>query len=196
MAREARARPPAGDVLVDTINQVFALFRLNYHNQFYSAFSDTQLLNQAKRLWLESLRHHDPAHILRAARQVIEESDYLPTLHRMLASCDGQGAALPSARDAYREACNAPSPKASHAWSHPAVYHAGRQTGWYELAHQAQALTWPPFKTYYEKLRRQAMAGVPLALDPAPVAASDDGQPLPREEQRTRLQALREQLDL
>ncbi len=34
-------------VIVNTINQVFALFRINYHNQFYSAFSDTQLLQQA-----------------------------------------------------------------------------------------------------------------------------------------------------
>ena len=28
------------DARIDTINQVFALFRLNYHNQYYKAYED------------------------------------------------------------------------------------------------------------------------------------------------------------
>lgn len=184
--------------MVDAINQVFALFRLNYHNQFYAAFSDTQLLNQAKRLWLESLRQRAPEQILRAARQIIEDSDYLPTLHRMLTACDDQStdAGLPSAQDAYREACNAPSPKAGHAWSHPAVYHAGRLTGWYELAHQPQALTWPAFKRHYQSLQRGGIAST-LATPIADATTAQDAEPpLPKEERRQRLTALRKQLDL
>ena len=77
---------------IDTINQIFALFRINYHNQFYSAFTDTALLNQAKRLWLESLRYYSTECLLKAARQVIEQSEYLPTLNKMIEACNAQRA--------------------------------------------------------------------------------------------------------
>ena len=77
----------------DAINQVFALFRINFHNQYHAAFGDTQLLNQAKKLWLESLGHFSAEQILRGARQVIEHSDYLPTLNRMIVNCEEVGAA-------------------------------------------------------------------------------------------------------
>ena len=65
--------------LVDTINQIFALFRINYHNQFYAAFNDTTLLNQAKRLWLDTLHDYPPEYLLLGARQIIEQSEYLPS---------------------------------------------------------------------------------------------------------------------
>ena len=35
------AEPPDSQ-LVEAINQVFALFRLNYHNQYYAAWSDAE----------------------------------------------------------------------------------------------------------------------------------------------------------
>ena len=76
------------DARIDAINQVFALFRLNYHNQYYKAFEDASQLNQAKKLWLEALAGIDIESILRGARRCIEDSEYLPTLHRMLESCN------------------------------------------------------------------------------------------------------------
>lgn len=188
----------ADEALVDAVNQVFALFRINYHNQFYSAFSDTQLLNQAKRLWLESLRHRNPEQILRGARQIIEESDYLPTLHRMISACDSAGSTfgLPAPRDAYLEACNAPSPKAAQTWSHAAVYHAGRSTGWYELAHRAENVTWPLFRAHYQRLCRQVMAGNSLSVETPPALPEHGDEPVAKTERLRRLRALREELDL
>ena len=53
-AIEAGQANSSSPELIDAINQVFALFRVNYHNQFYSAYTDTDLLNQAKRLWLDT----------------------------------------------------------------------------------------------------------------------------------------------
>ena len=99
--------------MVDTINQVFALFRLNYHNQYYAAWSDSQQLGQVKRLWLEALSGFSADLILRGARRAIEESEYLPTLKRMLGSCAEALAelGLPTPEQAYEEACLAPSPK-------------------------------------------------------------------------------------
>ncbi len=187
-----------GDARVEVINQVFALFRINYHNQFYSAFSDTSLLNQAKRLWLESLRHYNPEQILLGARKVIEESDYLPTLHRMLSACDDAGSALgmPASREAYLEACNAASPKAAQTWSHPAVYHAGCKTGWYELAHRPESETWPLYRGHYQRLCRRVMAGETLAKVSPPALTEAGDEPLPKAEGLRRLRVLRDQLDL
>ena len=110
--------------LIDTINQVFALFRLNYHNQYYAAWSDAQQLGQVKRLWLEALGDFSGELILMGARRAIEASEYLPTLNRMLESCSkalGE-LGLPTAAAAYEEACLATSPKVEAIWTHPIVY--------------------------------------------------------------------------
>ncbi|GMU45514.1 MAG: hypothetical protein IT469_03865 [Pseudomonadales bacterium] len=188
-----RPLPPAE--LVDAINQIFALFRINYHNQFYSAFADTSLLDQAKRLWLESLRHLPPGVLLVAARALIEAEPYLPTLSRMLAACDEQLAALglPTPRAAYREACNAPSPKAAHDWSHPAVYHAGRALGWDRLRSAPERDSWPEFQRHYRDWCRRALSGEILALPAAPAPAA--AVPVDRAEGHRRLQALRRELE-
>lgn len=189
---------PFDQALVDTINQVFALFRINYHNQFYAAFADTQLLNQAKRLWLESLKLFTPEQILDGAKIVIENSDYLPTLHKMLSACLSCGASfgLPDVRDAYAEASNAPSPKAAQQWSHPAVYHAGKKTGWHNLASQPEGVSWPIFQRHYHALCRDVVAGTELTVDAPPALEEQRATPLSREERQRRLRAMREDLDL
>ena len=97
--------PPTAEQ-VDTINQVFALFRLNYHNQFYAAYSDQEQLKQVKKLWLDALAGHPVEQVLRGARHAIETSEYLPTLNRMLESCQEslKEFGLPDARSAYLQA--------------------------------------------------------------------------------------------
>ena len=101
--------------LIEAINQVFALFRLNYHNQYYAAWSDAQQLGQVKRLWLEALSEFSGELILMGARRAIEGSDYLPTLNRMLASCSEalSELGLPSAATAYEDCLlyTSPSPR-------------------------------------------------------------------------------------
>ena len=77
--RTEHRRDPA---LVDAINQVFALFRLNYHNQYYSAYHDAEQLNQIKRLWLDSLAGHStetPIFAFCAASSVYSVSDSVTT---------------------------------------------------------------------------------------------------------------------
>ena len=197
-SRTAAGRAPERNPeLVDTINQVFALFRLNYHNQFYSAYADTELLNQAKRLWLESLGHFTGEQILLGAKRVIETSDYLPTLNRMIQCCEasGDGRGIPAPREAYLEACNAPSPKAAHHWSHPLVYHAGRETGWYLLAHEPESRTYPVFLEHYRRLSRELARGEQLAL-PDPDEAAEEKPPLSREESLRRLREMKANLNL
>lgn len=184
--------------LVDAINQVFALFRLNYHNQFYSAYSDTELLNQAKRLWLDALSHFTEKQILTGAKKVIETSDYLPTLNRMLQCCEEspgeQG--LPSPQEAYREACNAPSPKANFNWSHLAIYYAGLETGWYRLTNEPESKSYPDFLTNYRCLCREIAQGKQLE-SPAPIAIEAEEKPaLDKTAARKQLQQLKDSLAL
>ena len=72
---------------VDTINQVFALFRLNYHNQYFAAFQDHDQLRQIKRLWRDILADYPIELILLGAKHSIERSEYLPTLNHLKTFC-------------------------------------------------------------------------------------------------------------
>jgi hypothetical protein len=183
------------DARIDTINQVFALFRLNYHNQYYKAYEDAQQLAQAKKLWLESLDEFAIETLLLGARRCIEESEYLPTLHRMRECCLAAQASvlgLPDAHTAYLEACRAPRDRESHAWSHPAVYHAGLATGWALLASTTEATAFPVFARHYAAVCARLRAGETLAL-PAPAAAAPPAEPPARDPgaQRAALARLR-----
>ncbi|WIO74481.1 replication protein P [Porticoccaceae bacterium LTM1] len=185
------------DTLIDTINQVFTLFRLNYHNQYYSAYPDTEQLNQNKKLWLDSLSKYAPEQILRAAKVAIEECEYLPNLHRMNELCraQGPGKGLPSARDAYQEACNAPSPKAAYAWSHPAVYHAALDSGWYLLANEIESKAFPVFEKKYREVCNRVLAGEELIVEPPALLEEKPSTPLPKSESKKKLADIKKLLD-
>lgn len=158
---------PVGDdkhAMIDALNQVFTLFRLNYHNQYLKAFGNTEELNEVKRLWLEMLGRFNAPTLLSAAKCVIENNEFLPTLHTMIHYCEKMSAhdALPDAHSAYIEACRAPSPKAAYDWSHPAVYHAGKQCDWYFLQSSAENIAYPIFKQKYNDVCAQVRSGALL----------------------------------
>lgn len=147
--------------LIDAINQVFTLFRINFHNQYYKAYSDdSALLSQAKKLWFESLKQYDANTVLEATKRIIEETEYLPTLHQMLNRCAQTDSNAPSPHQAYVEACRAASPKAEQDWSHPAVYEAGKRSDWFFLSTTPEQFAFPVFKNNYEQLLRQINDGV------------------------------------
>ena len=183
--------------MIDAINQVFALFRINYHNQFYSAYTDTELLNQAKRLWLDALSHFSEKQILTGAKKVIETSDYLPTLNRMIQSCEEQSndQGLPSPYDAYLEACNAPTPKSSANWSHLAVYYAGVETGWYRLSNEPESNSYPAYQQNYRRICREVALGKKLET-PAEINAIEDQEKpgLNKEQSLEQLSQLKKEL--
>jgi hypothetical protein len=183
---------------IDALNQVFALFRLNYHNQYYAAYPDNNQVNQIKKLWLESLADYPVEQILRGAKHAIEHSEYLPTLNRMHECCQ-QGLSefgLPTAHDAYVEACNAPSPKSAQNWSHPAVYLAGRDSDWFFLGNNTERSTWPVYRDHYQAYCARVMRGesvkvpAPEALEQSPV------EPLSKAEQLVELAKLRRETGL
>lgn len=194
---EAPARDAAR---VDAINQVFALFRLNYHNQYYRAYEDAGQLAQAKKLWLESLAEFPVESILLGARRCIEEAEYLPTLARMRECCRAAlfaAMGLPDARAAYREACLAPQPRAAFAWSHPAVWHAACATGWSLLEGAPEKTALPVFERHYHAICARLLSGEQLAL-PAPLADASRtvGRVPDFDAQRALLRKLREDTGL
>ncbi|WP_018415554.1 replication protein P [Teredinibacter turnerae] len=182
---------------IDAINQIFALFRRNYHNQFFKAFSNETDVNAAKRLWMESLRRFDTQTLLRAARTVIENNEFLPTLATMVKACElASQQGLPDAHSAYLEACNAPSPKAAHQWSHPAIYHAGKASDWYFLQTNAESVAFPVFRQHYAAICEQVRLGQDLALPQAPALPEKSATPVDKATARTKMQDLRKSLEL
>ena len=185
--------------LIDTINQVFALFRLNYHNQYYAAWSDAQQLGQVKRLWLEALGDFSSELILMGARRAIEASEYLPTLNRMLESCSqalGE-LGLPTASVAYEEACLASSPKVKAIWTHPIVYLAGRDAGWHLLANSTRSEALPRYQVHYNRWLKRALKGENLSIpERKQLEEAPDETQMTLEDRQAALTSLRQQLKL
>ncbi|GAA5524843.1 hypothetical protein Maes01_01402 [Microbulbifer aestuariivivens] len=175
---------------------MFGLLKLSYHNQFNAAFPDTETLHLAKRLWLESLEAFTPEQIVAGAKRAIKQCEYLPTVHKMLQLCAAGDNGLPDARAAYREACNAPSPKANYHWSHPAVYHAGREANWFFLANNPESTAYPVFAEHYRKLCARVLEGEQLPAPEQLRLEDNPGKPLSKEENAEKMAALRAELDL
>ncbi|MFU8763012.1 MAG: replication protein P [Haliea sp.] len=194
----ADGRRQVSEAHVEAINQVFALFRLNYHNQYYAAYPDAEQLKQIKKLWLESLAEYPVEQILRGARHAIENSEYLPTLHRMLECCrEGiAGLGLPEPYQAYQEACRARSPRSAQAWSHPAVYLAGRDSDWFFLANNPERVTWPVFRQHYQDYCTRVLRGEHLTVPEEAALEQHAPEPLSTEQQLAQLKKLRESANL
>jgi Replication protein P len=193
-AGQAEGKRQATDGHVEAINQVFTLFRLNYHNQYYSAYPDASQLNQIKKLWLDSLANFPVEQILKGAKYAIENSEYLPTLNRMIECCQAGLVeyGLPAAHDAYMEACQAASPKSAQPWSHPAVYLAGRDSDWFFLANNEERQTWPVYRGHYQRYCAAVLRGEDLIV-PAPEALEKQAtEPLSQAAQLEALRKLRE----
>ncbi len=175
---------------------MFALFRLNYHNQFYAAYPDSEQLNQVKKLWLDALADYPVEQILRGAKKAIETSEYLPTLNKMIECCRDSLApyGLPDARSAYREACSAASPKSAQPWSHPAVYFAGREADWFLLSSEPESKTWPVFQAAYQRWCSKVMAGETLEIAAPEALPASSGEISSRDEALAELEKIRASL--
>jgi hypothetical protein len=182
--------------LIDCINQVFALFRLNYHNQFYAAYPDGTQLNQVKKLWLEALADMPIAQILGGAKKVLETSEYLPTLHRMLECCSSglRDGGLPDPRSAFEEACRAGTPKSAQAWRHPAVYLAGRDSGWFFLANNPENFTWRVFRDHYRAYCDRVLSGEVLEVPEPQALEKPHSEPSNREQALAALAGIKRSL--
>lgn len=183
---------------IDAINQIFAEFELAYHNQFHKAYAQEGSLKLAKKYWLSCLADFLPEVILRAARQVVKSQEYLPTVASMVSACENALPlfGLPTPQAAYIEACCAPEPKHGYQWTHPAVYLAGKTTGWFALASETQSVIFPVFEYNYHALCQQVVRGARLDINIPPALPETIPAPLSAEENKARMKTLREQLEL
>ncbi len=184
--------------LVDAINECFELLRINYQHLYFSAYPEVDAVNAAKRLWLEGLSNFSADTIRQATHELIKQSDYLPTISRMIRKATELSGSteLPSAHSAYVEACNASSPKQNHPWSHPAVYYAGKQSDWFFLAHNSENRTFPIFKANYERLCEKILCGEALPPIKQLALPEHSETPLSKEENSERMTELRSELGI
>lgn len=91
----------------------------------------------------------------------ISNQDHYPNPARFAALCQasGQSPSMPSVEDAFREACDKSADPKAESFTHLAVYHAGRATGWFELRHcgnqqQLQSLR-KNFREHYQRFSQQ-----------------------------------------
>lgn len=207
ITRDAKtvAGVPAGDGMparsgrrdhVDAINQVFAELELAYHNQYHKAYGQEGSLNVAKKYWLECLAHFSPEIILQATRAVVTTSEYLPTVASIIQACEDAMTShcMPSAHDAYVEACCAPNPKALQTWTHPVVFLAAKETGWFELANSPEARIFPLFEQHYRRLCQRALRGEVFAVEVPPTLPDRISRKLSAEENKKKMAELRRKL--
>lgn len=183
---------------ISAINRVFSQLQFAYHNQYYRAFPDAESEAIAKKYWLSCLQDYAPQQIVEAVRTIVRSQTFLPSLAELIKACDRGGDlfGLPNPREAYFEACSASSPKKDHAWSHPAVYHAGVAAGWFVLSNEPARTAQPIFEHHYQVLTRRVMRGESLEdVSPEPLPAKANVRLEPAEA-KARFAKLRAELDL
>ena len=146
---------------IAAIDGLFLKLELSYHYQFYKVFGTDDKLNEAKKLWAESLKKYPPDCISSAVEMVIQSNDYLPTLTEFLKACsESMGAInIPTPQEAFIEAQKSSSPRDSYPWTHPIIYWSGKETGWELINSSKDTNAFQAFTKTYMRLAKEIKAG-------------------------------------
>jgi hypothetical protein len=117
----------------------------------------------------------------------------LPSFREICKSIDLHDYGLPDERRAYEEACLKPSPKDRQQWSHAAVYHAGRLTGWHELHAMETEKIFPRYAYNYRMLCDRIAAGENINIDVPQAIPEKISRTLTVEENLERMNKLKQQ---
>ena len=163
---------------INAIDNLFLKLELSYHYQFYKVFGTDHRLNEAKKLWAESLKKFPAECINAAIETVIQANDYLPTLTEILKACSESMDAIniPTPQEAYIEAQKSSSPRQSFPWTHPIIYWAGREVGWELINSQNNNNTFQAFSKTYMRLVQEMKAGREFRV--APIEEADAFEPV------------------
>lgn len=148
------------------VNMLFARFMVIYGHKFKSAFNSPKELVIAKREWATSIGSYDEDVLVAALEMAKQTYSWMPSIAeflQLIEKCQ-QGFGLPAPEQAYSEACRYASEPVQHAWSHAAVYHAGKKCGWFELRSHSQQQMAPRFKAIYKELCDKVLAGEVLLM--------------------------------
>lgn len=143
---------------------LFARFMTIYGHKFKSAFDDDKEIIIAKREWALSLAGYEEDVLVLAIEQAKRQYSWMPSIAEFLQLMDQtqQSFGLAPSEQAYAEACRHASAPSHHPWSHAAVYHAGRTTGWFELKSLPRQATQSRFNQHYKTLCQRVLAGEDL----------------------------------
>ncbi len=145
-----------------------------YGHKFKSCFETQDEIRIAKREWALSLGGYTEAELVSAIDYCKEHSAWMPTISeflKVLRNLTGDHG-LPVAKHAYEEACMHSEHASKHQWTHPAIYHAGKATGWFRLRTEDEAQVFTDFRYNYDVICRRVRAGERLD-NPVPVALPD-----------------------
>ena len=145
---------------------LFARFKAIYTHKFASAYSTTDEVKLAKREWAIALKGYQEPLLAYAVERTKEEYSWPPTIADFLKLINTAYKAygLPDPRAAYLEACACRTDPLQYKWTHPAVFFAGSEAGWYKLKSEEERMTWPLFEQSYLKIVDKVIAGERLVI--------------------------------
>jgi len=155
------ATAPIDHKVKSLVNMLFARFMTIYGHKFKSVFDDDKEIIIAKREWAFSLAGYEEDVLVLAIEQAKRQYSWMPSIAEFLQLMDQcqQSFGLAPAEQAYAEACRHATAPKHHSWSHAAVYHAGRTTGWFELKSLPRQATQGRFNQHYKMLCQRVLAG-------------------------------------
>jgi hypothetical protein len=113
---------------------------------------------------------------------------------RELCQPSAESFGLPDVHKAYIEAAMSDGMRDRVKWSHAAVYHAGRETGWHNLRTSTEKEIYPLFRRNYEEVCRRIIAGEDLSLPIQKALPETVFTPASEEKAKESLSKLREML--
>ncbi|MFD1384683.1 replication protein P [Rhodanobacter aciditrophus] len=161
------------------VNMLFARFKAIYTHKFASAYATTEEVKLAKREWAIALKGFQEPLLAFAVERTKERFAWPPTISEFLSVIHTAYKAygLPEPRRAYAEACQCRSDPRQFQWSHPAVFFAGTETGWYRLSTEDERVTWPLFEKSYIALVDRVINGEKLKI-PSVIMIEDKKSPV------------------
>lgn len=157
---------PISPATKELVNMLFARFMAIYGHKFKSTFETANELAIAKREWALSIAPYDEDVLAMATEMAKQTYAWMPSIAeflQLIEKCQ-MSFGLPAAEQAYEEACRYADQATEHDWSHAVVYHAGKQTGWFELRSLSAEQIWPRFQQQYKALCDKVLAGQVLVM--------------------------------
>ena len=151
---------------IKSIDNLFLKLELSYHYQFYKVFGTDHKLQEAKKLWAQSLKKYPPESINAGIEIVIESNEYLPTLTEIIKACSASmdSINIPSPQEAFIEAQKSSSPRQSYPWTHPIIYFAAREVGWELINSPNSTNVFQVFSKIYLRLAKEDNSGKKFSL--------------------------------
>jgi hypothetical protein len=153
----SQAHAPSFDARVE---YVFSAFRAAYGSRFTSARSAQELID-FKQMWQSILKPFDIDEVKQAVQTTITTLHWPPSIIEFLEKLQSArvGFSLPSSDQAYHEACAHAAAPTRARWTHVAIYHAGRDTGWHRLRSDSSFAVSKAFAQHYDRYVQRAMSG-------------------------------------